>query len=78
VNRVLIGCVGLWSLTAGCTSHPAVSTHDAVQRAPTVMSGAAPMLHFDGETVAQAAKTFNRYNRRKIVIDDPAIAAESS
>jgi transmembrane sensor len=32
------------------------------------------MLHFDGETIAHAAKAFNRYNRTQILIDDPAIA----
>jgi transmembrane sensor len=32
------------------------------------------VLEFRGETLAQAAADFNRYNRRQIVIDDPAIA----
>jgi transmembrane sensor len=33
------------------------------------------VLDFRGETLAQAAEDFNRYNTRKIVIDDPQIAA---
>lgn len=33
------------------------------------------LLDFQGETLAQAAEEFNRYNTRKIVIDDPRIAA---
>ena len=33
------------------------------------------VLDFRGETLAQAAEDFNRYNTRKIVIDDPKIAA---
>jgi len=32
------------------------------------------VLDFRGETLAQAAEEFNRYNTRKIVIDDPKIA----
>jgi transmembrane sensor len=32
------------------------------------------VLDFHGETLAQAAEDFNRYNTRKIVIDDPKIA----
>jgi transmembrane sensor len=32
------------------------------------------VLDFKGETLAQAVEAFNRYNTRKIVIDDPAIA----
>lgn len=32
------------------------------------------VLDFRGETLAQAAEEFNRYNTRKIVIDDPRIA----
>jgi len=32
------------------------------------------VLDFNGETLAQAAADFNRYNTRKIVIDDPDIA----
>ncbi len=32
------------------------------------------VLDFHGETLAQAAEEFNRYNTRKIVIDDPRIA----
>ena len=32
------------------------------------------ILDFRGETLAQAAEDFNRYNTRKIVIDDPRIA----
>jgi transmembrane sensor len=31
-------------------------------------------LSFQGETLAEAVSEFNRYNRRKLVIDDPAIA----
>jgi transmembrane sensor len=33
------------------------------------------VLDFHGETLAQAAEDFNRYNTRKIIIDDPKIAA---
>ncbi|MFG6430736.1 FecR family protein [Roseateles sp. LYH14W] len=32
-------------------------------------------LRFDGVTLAAAAEQFNRYNRRKLLIDDPAAAA---
>lgn len=32
------------------------------------------VLDFRGETLAQAAEDFNRYNTRKIVVDDPKIA----
>jgi transmembrane sensor len=32
------------------------------------------VLDFHGETLAEAAEDFNRYNTRKIVIDDPKIA----
>jgi transmembrane sensor len=32
------------------------------------------MLIFSGETLAEAVAEFNRYNRRQLVIDDPAIA----
>jgi transmembrane sensor len=32
------------------------------------------VLDFHGETLTQAAADFNRYNTRKIVIDDPKIA----
>jgi len=31
-------------------------------------------LSFQGETLAEAAAEFNRYNRRKLVLDDPSIA----
>jgi transmembrane sensor len=33
------------------------------------------VLDFHGETLAQAAEDFNRYNTRKIIIDDPKIAS---
>ncbi len=33
------------------------------------------MLFFEGQTLAEAAEEFNRYNRRKLAIADPAIAA---
>jgi len=34
------------------------------------------MVGLDGETLAQAAAEFNRYNDRRIVIDDPALGRE--
>ena len=32
-------------------------------------------IAFDGETLADASAAFNRYNKRKIVVDDPELAA---
>ncbi len=32
-------------------------------------------ISFDGETLADASAAFNRYNKRKIVVDDPKLAA---
>ena len=74
MNRVLPSCVGLLFLVAACTAPSALSTRDTGHPASSVKSGAPPMLHFEGETIAHAAKAFNRYNRTKIVIDDPDIA----
>ncbi|MNC99026.1 hypothetical protein D3C83_171720 [compost metagenome] len=34
------------------------------------------MVGLDGETLAEAAAEFNRYNDRQIVIDDPALGQE--
>jgi ferric-dicitrate binding protein FerR (iron transport regulator) len=75
MNKRLLGYVGLLSLIAGCMSSPPSSIHEVGHAPPRLGSGTPQTLHFDGETVAQAAQRFNRYNRRKIVIDDPAIAS---
>jgi transmembrane sensor len=47
-------------------------SEDQIQRALAWHDG---MLYFDGETVEYAVAEFNRYNERKLVVADPAIAA---
>jgi transmembrane sensor len=46
--------------------------HEEVQRTLAWQSG---MLSFNGQTLVEAADEFNRYNRRKVVVADPALAS---
>lgn len=50
-----------------------LSRFDA-ESAPRLLSWTVGMLAFNGETVAEAAMEFNRYNRQQIVITDDSIA----
>ena len=46
----------------------------SIQKVETELSWREGMLVFDRSTLADAVTEFNRYNRRKLVISDPAIA----
>jgi ferric-dicitrate binding protein FerR (iron transport regulator) len=74
MSRGVLSFVGLCLAAAGCASHPASSPDDTGHTVSSMKSGAPRVLQFTDETIAQAANAFNRYNARKIVIDDPAIA----
>jgi len=74
MSRMLLSSLGACLAITGCTSSPAVSSHEAGHRVPSAQSSAPAMFHFEGETIAHAARAFNRYNRTQILIDDPAIA----
>jgi transmembrane sensor len=45
---------------------------EEVQRTLAWQNG---MLSFNGQTLVEAAEEFNRYNRRKVVVADPALAS---
>lgn len=72
VRRVAAGARTFVSAAAGAA--PAVVTASAeIDRALSWRSG---QLVFDGDTVAEAAAEFNRYNQIKIEIADPALGQE--
>jgi transmembrane sensor len=65
-------------LAAGVRAHVA---DDVIETAPVANTAAVTAwrtgrLIFDGETLAEAAAEFNRYNEVQIVIEDPQLAGE--
>jgi transmembrane sensor len=85
------GVVEAWSADAGAPhvrivagEHAFIADNAAVQRSPAsatsvyrALAWREGKIDLAGVTLAQAAAEFNRYNRRQLVILDPAIAGES-
>jgi transmembrane sensor len=67
---VMVGAGSKMSLGLGLPLKP-VKAADEIERSLAWRNG---QISFDGETLADAAAEFNRYNRRPLVIDDPALA----
>lgn len=60
------------AITEGSSTLVAAKSPERVENTLAWRDG---MLTFDQVTIGEAAAEFNRYNLRKIVIDDPAVAA---
>lgn len=60
-------------ILAGPTSPVVADTPSEIERSLAWRNGE---IALDGESLEQAAKLFNRYNSRQIVIEDPALAHE--
>lgn len=60
-------------ILAGAASPVVAKTPSEIERSLAWRNGE---IALDGESLEQAAKLFNRYNSRQIVIDDPALARE--
>lgn len=60
-------------ILAGSTSPVVAETPSEIERSLAWRNGE---IALDGESLEQAAKLFNRYNSRQIVIEDPALARE--
>lgn len=71
VRRVVAGARAVVSDRAG--SMPIVVANDEIERTLSWRNGE---LIFDGDTVAEAAAEFNRYNTVQIEVADPGLAGE--
>jgi transmembrane sensor len=60
-------------ILAGAASPSVAESPSQIERSLAWRNGE---IALDGESLDQAAKLFNRYNSRQIVIDDPALARE--
>jgi transmembrane sensor len=47
----------------------------ATEEAERTLAWRSGMLSFNGQTLAEAAEEFNRYNRRQLILSDPAVAS---
>lgn len=63
---------GVLAVTDGPSTLVTQKSEDRVEEALAWRKG---MLKFDGAPLAEVAAEFNRYNRRQIIVADPAVAA---